>query len=197
MNIDWKFILGIISAFGGLFFFFPYIRDIFKKKTQPHLYTWLIWIFTQSISVYGMVKGGAGIGSFGLVIGTILVYFIFLLSIRFGTKNITRIDTTLLILALISVVILFGTKNILAATILATTTDVIGYIPTIRKSYHEPWSETASMWVAFTVFNLFAIAAIRDYNALTLTYVTAITVANATMAIVCTTRRWKIPKPSV
>jgi hypothetical protein len=197
MPIDYKFILGIISAFGGLFFFFPYIRDIFKKKTRPHLYTWLIWIFTQSISVYGMVKGGAGIGSFGLVIATVVVYFTFFLSIRFGTKNITKIDTVLLVLALIAVAILVFTKNVLFATILATATDTIGYIPSIRKSYYEPWSETVSTWLGFTFFNFLAIAALRQYNALTLMYLTAITAANMTIALVCILRRRKVPRPLI
>lgn len=197
MNIDVKLILGTISAFGGLVFFVPYIRDILKKKTQPHLYTWLIWMFTQTISVYGMVKGGAGIGSLGLVMATVVVYFIFFLSIRYGTKNITKLDTILFSLALISVAILVITKNVLAATVLATTTDVIGYVPSIRKSFAEPWSETVSTWFGFFVLNLLAIAAIRSYNALSLTYITAITIGNLVIALVCVIRRRKIPKPAI
>lgn len=195
MNIDYKLILGTVSAFGGLVFFVPYIRDILKKKTQPHLYTWLIWIFTQSISVYGMVKGAAGVGALGMVLGTIVVYFIFFLSIRYGTKNITKIDTALLVLALLSVGILLTTKNVLAATILATITDVVGYIPSIRKTYQEPWSETLATWTGFTVLNILAILAIRNYNALSLTYICAITTANIVIALVCALRRRKVLKP--
>jgi len=72
--------------------------------------------------------------------------------------------------------------------------DVIGYVPSFRKSYQEPWSETLISWILFSASNIFAILALKEYNLLTVTYLAAITSANIALFLICFFRRKFIPK---
>lgn len=193
--MDYKIAFAIISTIVSLVSFFPYLRDIFRHKTKPHTYTWLIWFITQGVAVVGILYGGGGIGALELTISTILVTLIFLFSFKYGTTNITKTDGVILIIALLAIVVWWQLNNPLAAVLMVATIDVLGFIPSLRKSFHDPWSETVITWVGFVIGNCFAILALREYNLLTLSYIVSITTTNAALAIVCIVRRRSIPKP--
>ena len=98
IDINIKIIFSIIASllviFGGYVF---YLKDIFSRKTKPHIYTWLIWTITQGVALLGLLYGKGGWGALALSISTILVFIIFLISFKYGTKNITKFDTIILI----------------------------------------------------------------------------------------------------
>ncbi|MGB7768411.1 MAG: hypothetical protein WBN22_06100 [Verrucomicrobiia bacterium] len=141
-----KFICAIIATVLVIVGYCPYFRDIIRGKTTPHLYTWLIWVITQVTATFGSWYGGGKFGALSLAIGTILVIAIFCLALKYGTKNITKSDTVLLIVALLAIVVWWQMGNRLIAVLMATAIDVIAYIPTIRKSIIKPRSETLSFW---------------------------------------------------
>ncbi|MCX6722572.1 MAG: hypothetical protein NT094_00715, partial [Candidatus Staskawiczbacteria bacterium] len=139
---DLKIFFIILSIIAGLSAFFPYLRDIFSLKTKPHIYTWLIWSVTQGTAVAGIYYGGGGLGGLELVIGTFFVFIVFLFSLKYGTKNITKSDTAVLITAFLAVLVWWQLHQPLLSVLMVSAIDVIGYIPSIRKSYKDPWSET-------------------------------------------------------
>jgi len=55
-----KLIVAIISSIVSVILFIPYIVDIFKKKTEPHIYSWLIWTITIGIATVAGFKSGGG-----------------------------------------------------------------------------------------------------------------------------------------
>lgn len=177
-----SYVLSFIATLLSILAFFPYLRDMFRKKTQPHMYTWLIWTITQGTAVGAMIAGGGGVASISFAVATLLVFVVFLFSFRYGTKHVTHSDTVLLCVALLAIVAWVILDSPLVSVVLVTAVDLLGYIPSIRKSYTEPKTETLSTWVLFTVSNFFAIAALSEFNVLTLTYIVAITLGN--MAIV-------------
>jgi len=195
--MDIKLILTIIATLIGVIAFFPYLRDTFSLKTKPHAYTWLVWAITQSTAVFGIWYGGGGWGALNLTIGTLFVIAVFLFSLKFGTKNITKSDTSILIAALLAIVVWWQLKQPLISILMVSVIDVIGYVPSFRKSYQEPWSETLISWILFSASNLFAILALKEYNLLTVTYLAAITSANIGLFFVCYFRRRFVPKPQV
>jgi hypothetical protein len=99
-----KIFFTVIATVVGTAAFFPYLKDIFLRKTKPHTYTWLIWTMTQGTAVVGIWYGGGGWGGLNLTAGTFLVAGVFFFSLRYGTKNITRSDTIILIVALLAIV---------------------------------------------------------------------------------------------
>jgi len=193
--INIKLILAILATVvivGGAFL--PYLRDIFRGKTKPHAYTWLVWTITQGTAVAGLIKGKGGWGALTLIIGIVFCLIIFLLSLKYGTRNITKSDTVILVAALSAIVVWWQLENPLLAIFMVSVIDVLGYIPTFRKTFEEPWTETAISWAVFSLANILIIFALSEYNLLTLTYLVAITFANFTLLAICLIRRRVIPK---
>jgi len=174
----------------------PYLYDIFKGKTRPHAYTWLLWAITQTIAFAGIVHGGGGIGALGLGIGTVLVISVFIISLRFGTRNITFSDKVFLVSGILALLVWLILDSPIAAVILVSAIDLIGYAPSFRKSFNNPWSETTKTWFIFVVANIFAILAMQNYNLLTLLYIVTISTANFSLAVFCLIRRKQIKTPS-
>src|SRR5262245_28245295 len=105
---------------------------MFRGKTKPHAYTWLIWTITLGTAMAGLFRGHGGCVALPIGSGTFLVFVTFLLSFKYGTKNITRSDAVTLIAALGAVVVWWQLKNPLAAVLMVSLIDVIGYIPSVR-----------------------------------------------------------------
>lgn len=184
-----KFICGIIATAIGISSFYPYLRDLFKHKTQPHTYTWLIWTILQVTGVIAMYNNGAGIGALTLAVGAIFCGYIFILSLKYGSKNITTFDTLCLIGALISIAVYFFLHNAVMAVILITVIDLAGFLPTLRKAYSEPYSETLSMYALFFVSSGFNLVAIGVYSITTTLYPATIMCTNAICCIILWVRR--------
>lgn len=195
--MDVKLLFGIAAVIALLMGYIPYLRDIFLLKTKPHAYTWLIWAITQSIAVAALLHGGGGaVASLNLFAGAILVSVIFLLSLRFGTKNITGSDTIALFVALAAIGVWLKLDNPFLAVVMVSAIDGIGYFPTYRKTWSEPWSETLRTWILFTLSAVFAIFALAEYNALTVTYLATVLTANVILIIILSAaRRRKIRSP--
>lgn len=192
--IDLKFIIAIFASVLYVFGCIPYFRDIFKKKTKPHLYTWLIWAITQGTAAVALLYGGGKFGSISLIVGTVVVSAIFLLSFKYGTKDITLSDKIILALALLAIIIWWQLDNPLIAVLMISAIDGIGYIPTIRKSFNDPWSETLSSWVVILIVDLLALFANAEYNFLTVSYLAMLFVANMAVVLVCFFRRRVVEK---
>lgn len=192
-----KNIFAAISIICTLIFFLPYLRDMFRGTTKPHIYTWLIWSITQATAVAAIWSGGGGAGAWAFLASSILVFLIFLLSFKYGTKNITSFDTFILIIALLAIVIWWKFDSPALAVYMATGIDLLGFLPSYRKIFQDPWSETLISWSGSVVSYIFAIAALSEYNILTSTYFLAMILANILLILICLIqRKRKVPKIS-
>lgn len=178
-----------LSVVCGLSAFLPYFIDIFRLKTKPHAYTWLIWTITQGTAVVGIFYGGGGWAGTELTIGTFLVFVIFLFSLKYGTKNITKSDTVVLVLAMFAILIWWQLKQPILSMIMVSAIDIAGYAHSLRKSFKDPWSETLISWILFALSDIFAIFALNQINFLTATYLASIGSANLILFFICYFRR--------
>jgi hypothetical protein len=160
-----------VSSVISILCFFPYLRDILRGTTKPHSYTWFIWAALQTIVAQAMWSGGAGVAIASSVIGAVLCAIIFLLSLRYGTKNITTFDTVCFIGALCAMAAYLLFHDALLSVIFATLTDFIGSLPTLRKAYKEPRTETASTHLLSSAAQAFALLALSAFNVTTMLYV--------------------------
>ena len=195
-NLDIKLSFAIAATFITVVAYIPYFRDIFLRRTKPHLYTWLIWAITQGTAAAALLYGGGNFGAISLIIGVIIVIAIFLLSFKYGTKNITRSDTFVLILALLAIVIWWQLNNPLLAVLMVSAIDGLGYIPTFRKSFEEPWSETLTFWALMAPAMIFTLMSNAEYNLLTVTYLATLSVANTSLTVLLIVRRRVVQKQS-
>jgi len=95
----------------------------------------------------------------------------------------------LLIVALLAIIVWRQMGNPLIAVLMVTTIDAIGFIPTFRKSFVDPWSETLSFWASMAMASIFIIASIAQYNFLTVTYAAMLLIGNTTVWTICFFRR--------
>lgn len=188
--MDIKLLFAIIASlliiFGGNV---PYLISIFKGKTKPHIYTWLIWTITYGIALLGLIYGKGGWGVLSLSIGMFFVFVIFVACFKYGTKNITKLDTVILVGALLAIVVWFQLHNPLLAVFMVTIIDFVGYIPSFRKTFYEPWTENVTAWTISTFAGLLIMLSLNEYNFLTLTYLVATEFANLILIGICLTRR--------
>lgn len=195
--INIKFVLAItVSLIEIIGAFLPYLRDIFLKKTKPHAYTWLIWTITQGTAVAGLWYGKGGWGALALIIGTMFVFLIFLLSLKYGTRNITSGDKAVLIAALLAIVIWWQLHRPLLAVLMVCVIDILGFLPSFRKTFEQPWTETITTWAVFSLVDILNMFALRKYNFFTLAYLIVITTANITLFAICLLRRRVVPSPT-
>jgi hypothetical protein len=184
-----KLFFGVASALVQFVCFFPYVRDVLKKKTTPHVYSWFIWTVLQSISVVSMASSGAGYGILSLAVSTFFCAGILLLSIRFRAKHISKLDGLCLVAALVTLLLWLVSREALRSIVLATLIDVIAFIPTLRKGYHKPFSETISLYCLGAAANLLAIFSIDHYSVVTVLYPATLVFSNLFFVGVLTTRR--------
>jgi hypothetical protein len=189
----------VFFAFAAIAFnlaaFIPYVASIIRRKTQPHLYTWLIWTVTTGTAAFAILHGGGGIGSAGPLLSLFTTGFICILCIRYGTKNIKLPDLITLCAAFLAVIVWWQLKNPLLALLIATTIDLIGYIPTFRKSFEEPWSETLVAWSIYVGAGLSTLLALEQYTLLTVTFSLTTNIANCILITMLLLRRRAVQRP--
>lgn len=195
--MDPRLIISMLATVIGIASFVPYIKDILACRTAPHAYSYLLWTLTLATAAAGVLYGDGGMGAFFvLATWTVLMGGIFLLSLRYGTRHISRFDTVVLVSALAAIALWWIFDHPLLSVFLVAAIDCIAYLPTLLKSYRDPWSETLVAWVLYSIGTLLALLALEEYNLLTMTYLIAIALANTALIAVCAIRRRSIPRPA-
>lgn len=189
-----KITFSIIASICGAIGFIPYLWNSFFGETRPHVFTWLIWMITSGVAVTGLWLGGGGIGAIPSTITIVFVTLVFLASLRFGKKDIKRSDIVVLIVAMSAILIWWLFDNPYLAILIVSLIDVIGYIPTFRKSFKEPWAETMTSWGLFGLSSIFAMLALESYNFLTVSYLASISIVNILVVIFLFIRRRALSK---
>lgn len=176
-----KIFLALVATLMALIGNVPYLLDILKRKIEPHPYTWLVWTLVSGVTFFGQVVKGAGIGALPTGIAEIFTLIIFLFSLQYGFKNIHKTDTYFLIFALLGIIPWILTKDPTISVIIVVIIDFIAFIPTLRKTWHYPNTETPilySMNVARHILTLFSLEA---YNIATTLHSVVMIIVNSTM----------------
>lgn len=170
------FLFSLLGAGFQLFAFITYIASIFRGKTKPHLYTWLLWWTLGTIVTVVQItnEGGWSVLISGLMALCSLTTAA--LSLRYGETKLTKRDTYLLTAAIITIILWQLSKNDLLAIILVCIIDAIAFYFTFKKSYSKPYDEKLSSYILWT-FQLISFAlAVRNPTLTTLLYPVFLTI---------------------
>lgn len=178
-------IASILAIAGNL----PYLRDIIKRRVRPHPYTWLVWSIVSCIVFFGQLAKGAGIGALPTAASEIFTIIIFIFSLRYGFKNIKRIDTLFLIIALAGLIPWILTKDPTISVIIAVSIDVTAFIPTLRKTWLEPKSETSTLYITNVLRHILMLISLRAYNIATTLHSIAMITTNTLMTLIIKFRK--------
>jgi hypothetical protein len=196
--IDIKDILGVTAVILTFIGYIPYIRDILKGKTKPHVYSWLLWGFVTAIAFALQYGGGAGIGAFVTLaasLASLLCTTVFFLALfSKGKKDITVIDTLFLLAALVALGLWLFAKQPIMSTLLVTVIDILGFAPTIRKSWNNPYSETISFYFLNAIRFTLAVLSLQHYNVVTTLYPVTWVLGNGLFALMLYIRQQHVSK---
>jgi len=168
---EFKNAIGILAVLLTFIGYVPYIRDVLKGKTIPHVYSWFLWTFVTSIAFALQFTGGGGAGTFVTLAASLMCLTVFVLGyLKHGKKEITKIDTLFFVLAFISLGLWLIAKQPIISAILVTATDLLGFAPTIRKSWNKPHAETFSFYFLNSLRFVLAVIALRQYTIVTALY---------------------------
>ena len=187
-----KEIIAAIAVILAFVAYIPYFRDIIKGKTKPHVYSWFVWGFITVIIFALQVKGGAGAGALVTLSAAICSFAVFFLGLKNGKKDITKSDTVFFLLALLATAIWVFAKRPGLSVLLLVTIDMLGFIPTVRKSWQKPQEETLFTWELNGFRHGLSILALKQYNFLTLLYPVAWTLANIFFSLMLVARRKRV-----
>ena len=171
-------IAGLIAIVGNV----PYLVDVIKKRIQPHPYTWFVWSIVSAVIFFGQVAKGAGVGAIPTACAEIFTFIIFLFSLKYGFKNIKRIDTFFLIFALLGIIPWIMTKDPTISVVIVVTIDLIAFVPTLRKTWLHPKTETPILYSMNVLRHILTLFSLQAYNIATMLHSIAMIVTNSFMS---------------
>jgi hypothetical protein len=161
---DLQVIFGTLASCFSLVCFFPYILTTLQRKTRPNRASWWIWSTNGTVLCIGNYAAGASNTIGALICAVIAQFFIAILSIKYGEGGWNRFDRRCLFGTGISFVLWYIFSSPLIAICLPLSIDILGALPTIKKSYHEPESEDFLTWLLYAIGSLFNILAITTWS---------------------------------
>lgn len=151
---------GVVMLIGGP----PYLIDILKGKTKPQRTTWFIWSVQGLIAFGSQVSLGArwslvfsGLNAAGNLA-------VFLLSLKFGVGGWKRIDIAALVIACVGLAVSIIARAPLIALLGVILADFAGVVPTLRKTFLMPQSETSITWLALGTSSLLATFSVGSWK---------------------------------
>ena len=173
-----KTIFAIISLALSLGLFIPYYNGIRKKETKPHLLNWTTWFILTALGFYISYTSGGGAGSFTFAFQSLLCLTVVVYALFKREKNIVSFDWLVFTCVLIILAFYFFTKDALLSVIFAASIDCLGYLPTFRKSYLQPFQEPPMTYFLAFASWLLSIFALANYSTITLIYPIALVIIN-------------------
>lgn len=162
----------------------PYLVQVLRGQVKPHAYTWFVWSIVSITVFFGQVVKGAGVGAIPTAASEIFTVIIFLFSLRYGFKRTTRLDTAFLIAALLGLIPWIITRDPTLSIVTVVVIDLLGFVPTLRKTWLEPDSETPVLYESNVVRHMLALYALEAYNTATMLHSIAMILVNALMTYI-------------
>lgn len=143
----------------------------------------------SAIAAGAQFAKGAGAGAWitGFVASACLT--ISMIALSQGEKDITRSDWVCFVTALLATVLWVITHNPLSAVLVVTAADGLGYVPTFRKSYHDPWSEPPNGYALATLRGVFGVLSLASFNLTTVFYPAVVMLLDGSFTIMLLIRR--------
>ena len=187
-----KEIIGTIAVILTFIAYIPYYRDILKGKTHPHIYSWSLWSLLTILLVALQIKGGAGPATWVTAAAGLLCLGVVGFGLKDGNKDITTSDKIVALLSLAAIGFWLVANQPTISLLLVICADMLAFIPTVRKSWHHPFTETLSLYITNAFRFFLALLAVENYTILSTAWIVAWAVGNALFAIMLVYRRKQV-----
>ena len=161
----------------------PYLRDVIRRKVEPQAYTWFVWSIVSAVVFFGQVAKGAGIAALATGASEIFTIIIFFFALRNGFKHTTRTDTIFFIIALIGLIPWILTHDPTLSVIIVVSIDLVAFIPTLRKTWVEPRTETLLLYLMNATRHTLILSTLGAYNIATMLHSIVMIITNTLMVV--------------
>jgi hypothetical protein len=185
MKESFAIVAALLAIAGNL----PYLIDIIHGRVKPHPYTWFVWSIVSCIVFFGQVAKGAGWGALPTGTSEAFTIIIFLFSLKYGFRGITRTDTVFLIIALFGLIPWILTKDPTISVIIAVGIDLVAFAPTLRKTWLKPSTETPILYGSNVLRHGLALLSLQTYNLATMLHSISMIITNTAMTAIILARR--------
>ncbi|MEI7818550.1 MAG: hypothetical protein WCI47_00335 [bacterium] len=142
-----------------------YTRSMVSGKSKPHRVTrFIVWLASLA-GILGVLQSDNLAGQIFALIFFLRATYLLGMSLKFGVGGSNTLDKICLGLGLLALLAYLTTQNGILTISLGILADLIGYIPTFVKTYHEPKSEDPLFFSLEGIASLFAIFAIWQFRA--------------------------------
>lgn len=137
-----------------------YTKSMLTHKAKPHRITRLIIWFASGAGILGIIHDANLAGQIFALIFFVRATYLLIMSFIYGVGGATKLDRSCLIIGILALVAYVATGNGLLAVLLGILADLIGYIPTFIKTYHNPASEDPTFFAIEGLASLFGVIAV-------------------------------------
>ena len=161
---DFKTILGLIAAIVSIFCYLPYIITTIQGKTKPNIATWLTWTILSIVVTATMFAERSFNTLWVPLIGAFGQGIIALLALKQGKGSWSNFDLICLFFVGLGLAFWWHYDEPMIALSMALAVDLVGVLPTFKKSYQEPESENMLTWVLYLISSIFLIFSVETWN---------------------------------
>ncbi len=165
------------------------ITAVIKGSFQPQRMTRFLILLVSFLFVGTLFSQGDHNGIYiasAQLIGSLII---FLLAIKHGMGGTNRLDFVVLALALLSIIVWKTTNNPTLGLIMSIITDLIGFIPTLIKTWKLPHTEDWRFYMSDVLASFFSLLSITMFDPKTIIFPLYILLINTTSVIMILTRR--------
>lgn len=171
--------------------FLPYILSIFRGRTRPHVFSWVIWGMNTSVAFLATLHAGGGLPGAGVIgfSAGVTLFIAVLAYIKRADVSVTLTDRLFFIAALAAMPLWHWADDPLWAVWLITVIELLGFGPTFRKTWSQPFSESMGFLVLLVLRNTLVIAALDRHTTTTVLFPAAMAAACLALIAVMAWRR--------
>jgi hypothetical protein len=183
-----KTVLLVLAAVITIAGVLPYLRDILRGTTKPNIVSWITWTLLTGIATAAEIAAHEHVAAIFTGAAVVETASVVVLGIRHGYVKYTGFDVVCQIAAVIGIILwqLFDSPTL--GVVASVTIDFIGALPTFRHSWLKPSEETWQTYALSGLGGAFAIAALTDYNWISLPYAVYIVGVNAVLSLIIINR---------
>lgn len=190
--IEYKPVISSIAVVLALGSYIPYLRDISRGKTKPHTFSWFIWGLLHWIGFAASVVKGGGAGSWVTGASALACSTVFVIALVKGETKLHPYDWVSLSGALVALIFWWFTNEPTFSVMLVALIDILGFIPTFRKTYKNPYEETAITYFIGSIYFLLSLIALESYSISTWFYPATIIIVNTAFVAMIYVRKKRL-----
>jgi hypothetical protein len=183
---------GLIGIAAGTLSFvaYPiYIAEILRGNTKPSAVTWWILALSNVMLAGSYFASGARDTMWIPVSYSCGFLAVAVLSLKYGEGGWTTLDKLCLCGAMGSVLPWYFFNSPQITLLCIVMVECFGLVPTIRKTYRRPLSESRAAWIIATVGGLLNVCAIETWTLAVAAYPFYVLVTNGAVAYLASSPR--------